>query len=63
MIVGLSARVPSAVARQGSNCSAQKWQEAAEDGCWGHIADLILKAVFPESGALSGVAWPGLVEC
>lgn len=48
---------------QGSNCSGQKWHEAPKDGCWGHITDLILKPVFPKPGALSGVAWPGLVEC
>lgn len=46
---------------QGSNCSGQKLQETHY--CWGHITDLILRLVFPEPGALSGVAWPELVEC
>lgn len=55
-------RVPfgssTAEACEGSNCSGQEWHEAAEDGCWGHMADLIRKPVFPEPGALSGVSWP-----
>lgn len=42
---------------EGFNFSGQKSHKADKDGCWGDIADLILKLGFPEPDALSGVSW------
>lgn len=41
---------------EGLNFSGQKSHKADKDGCWGDIADLILKPGFPEPDALSGVS-------